>query len=267
MLSADPHSWKYIPSPRPGAVKSRPQLVSIAEQNQRTGSGAFRGLTNDNQRWWIKPLNNTQDPRVTVTELIVSRAARLIGAPVCEASVIEIPEDLADEEFLPGVGLIPGLAFGSRHVDDVLEERALTHRREDDNRTRHAGVYALYDWCWGSDDQWLYQTSDDNRLFSHDHGQYLPGGPYWTVRRLEEEVNTPHVQACDPRGVDPSALRACAQRLDGLSGSDLGEVLAGIPSEWPVSDAELAAVGWFLERRAPAVSLRLQKMAESMGEE
>lgn len=191
---------------------------------------------------------------------------RLIQAPVCESAIIDIPPDLEGEEFLPGVGLKPGLAFGSCHLDGIVEERDLTHRYEDDNQARHAGIYALYDWCWGGDDQWLYQASDDNRLFSHDHGSYLPGGPYWTINRLRETVDDPHVQSQSVEGVDPKALLAYAARLDALSDQELGDALGIIPNQWPVSQDELNAVGWFLMNRAPAVSHRLRKLAASNAE-
>jgi hypothetical protein len=82
-------------------------------------------------------------------------AGALIDAPVCEVAVIEIPPELEGAEFRPGFALQPGLASGSRHVEGVLEHRNLVHLEDDDNRARHAGVFALYDWCWGADDQWF----------------------------------------------------------------------------------------------------------------
>lgn len=262
---SDPRQWNFVPSPRPGPAR-RVRLLSIAEQNLRSGSGAFRGIADDNGRWWIKPLNNSQDPRVPITEWIISQVGDLIHAPVCETTIVEIPSELEGEEFLPGTELKQGLAFGSRHIDDIVEERDLVHRREDDNRARHAGVYALYDWCWGGDDQWLYQASDENRLFSHDHGSYLPGGPYWTTLRLSEAVNEAHLPSHPAEGVDTKALLAYAGRLDTLSSLALGATLGTVPEEWPVSQVELNTVGWFLMRRAPEVSKRLRELAETNSE-
>jgi hypothetical protein len=72
--------------------------------------------------------------------------------------------------------LAEGYGSASLEVGDVVEVRSLQHRSEDDNARRHVGVYALYDWCWGADDQWLYQGGTRNTIFSHDHGSYLWGG-------------------------------------------------------------------------------------------
>ena len=84
-----------------------------------------------------------------VTEHIVGRAGALIDAPVCEVSLVRIPEELAGWEFRPGARLQAGFAHASLAVEDALEVVGkLNYRERDDNRRRHVGVFALYDWCW-----------------------------------------------------------------------------------------------------------------------
>ena len=122
----------------------------------------------------IKPLNNLQGERVPITEQIVARAGQLIGAPVCTPRTIEIPEELATYPYCHSRVLVPSIAHGSGAVDEVTEIRTMNHRNEDENNVRHAYIFALYDWCWGGDEQWLVDLSDEFRYYSHDHGHYLP---------------------------------------------------------------------------------------------
>ena len=223
------------------------------------GSGVFQAADSNNDKWWVKPLNNRQGERVTVTESIVGAVGRLIDAPVCETEIVMIPDELQGWEFRPGSFLEPGLAHASRAVDPVLEYRELRYRDDDDNRRRHAGVFALYDWCWGGDDQWLYSLSDENCLFSHDHGWYLPEvGPTWNEESLVRRVDEPHPPIWPTDGMDDGELSRLAERLRALAVGELAVALRSVPGVWPVSDAELECVGWFLQRRAEPVADRLE---------
>ena len=268
-----------------------PLVIEVPLQpSPNGGSGTFLAEASDKHRWWVKPLNNLQGPKVIVTEYIVGWAgAVIIGAPVCEVTAVRIPEDISGWEFRPGARLEPGLACASRAIDDAQEVRALEYRDRDENAVRHAGVYALYDWCWGGDDQWLYCETDDRKLYSHDHGYYFPDtGPDWSEATLLAHVDEPHPARYPTTGVDPQELSRLAvsltqhparplldairnlgadtEKLDELVNSleplrkRLAEMLLTVPASWPVTDGELAALGFFLERRAPGVAQRLTAM-------
>ncbi|WP_420619465.1 HipA family kinase [Candidatus Poriferisocius sp.] len=234
-----------------------PTIEVLLQPSPRGGSGTFLAADSDGLQWWVKPLNNLQGERVAVTEAIVGVVGGLIGAPVCETAVVTLPEELRGWEFRPGSQLEPGLAHASRAVDSAVEDRQLLHRDRDDNGRRHAGVFALYDWCWGGDDQWLYSASDDKKLFSHDHGFYLPEGPRWTEHSLVERVDDPRRLTSSVDGLDASELSQLSARLRQLEADALADALRTIPRGWPVTDEELEAVGWFLQRRAAPVADRL----------
>ncbi|WP_433803394.1 hypothetical protein [Actinomycetospora sp. CA-084318] len=236
-------------------------LRAIAGFSSDGSAGAFRGLTDEGD-FWVKPLNNGQSPRVPVNEYIVGRLGLLVGAPVCEVQLVEVGPDFAAQEFAPGRFLEAGLASGSRDVPNVNPLRTFEHRQDDDNRRRHAGVYALYDWCWGDDDQWLYDWSDGYRLHSHDHAFFLPGpGADWTIEDLERCADQPHQLSADPVGLDVDAVRGYANRLNALTADEIRGMLRTVPTGWPVDQQELEALGWFLERRAPQVARRMAELA------
>lgn len=251
---------------RSTAAVDMPTILTPLQPSPCGGSGTFLAADNSNNRWWIKPLNNLQGARVTVTEAIVGAAGRLIGAPVCETRIVVLPEELRGWEFRPGSFLEPGLAHASRDVRRVFELRTLQHRVDDDNQRRHAGVFALYDWCWGGDDQWLYAQSLKNCLFSHDHGWYLPEvGPTWDEASLMRRVDEPHLPAWPTDGLDQEELVNLAHRLRNLTTEQLAFTLGSIPNNWPVTDVELECVGWFLERRSQAVASRLEVLTNGDG--
>ena len=251
--------WRGLVTGRRTSGRDAPVLTIPLQQSPRGTSGTFLAADSDGDQWWVKPLNNAQGQRVTVTESIVGAVGRLISAPVCQTTVIEIPVELDGWEFRPGHQLKPGLAHASLAVGSVVEDRRLKYRDDDDNQTHHVGVFALYDWCWGGDPQWLYASAEENRLFSHDHGWYLPDvGPNWSEESLISHVDEPHMPSWSTIGLDRGEVMRVANRLRNLTKDELRDSLCTIPNTWPVSDSELECIGWFLEYRSQPVADRLE---------
>jgi hypothetical protein len=238
------------------------EVVMPLNQYHGSGSGVFPARASDGERWWVKPLNNIQgSPMISVDEYIVGRVGQAISAPVCEVAVIKIREEHRGWEFRPGAALEPGLSYACREIPDAQEVKGtLSHRALDENRRRHVGIYALWDLCWGSDPQWLHQTTDDERIFSHDHGLYFPNGQGWAEDALTQHVDDPHPWPEDPRDLDPGAIDDVAQRVADLSLAALVPILLSVPAVWPVQNEALEALGWFLEGRANPVADRLRSM-------
>lgn len=234
------------------------------QSSSRGGSLPFQALASDGQVYWVKMVQNAQGPRVLATEQIVSACGRLIGAPVCETALIEIPEELDGDALANGTVLRAGIAHASRNIANSQFDKWHTpqHRDQDDNRRRHAGYFALYDWCWGDDMQWLYDLSDERKTYSHDHGHFLPGGPNWSIEALEQNVDTPH--EIDPlsRGLDPGELARMAGVLDNVGREAIRTIMQAVPVQWGIGAADLEAVGWFLERRRAGVAQRLRALAD-----
>lgn len=228
-------------------------------------AGPFRATASDQRDYFVKTLQTcqrTQEPSLAI-EQIVSQVGQLIGAPVCETSLIRIPADLDGWEPLPGVPIRAGLAHASLAIERaVFGRRALDQRDANDNTRRHVGVYALCDWCISADEQWLYDLGDDNAVWSHDHGLYLPpaGSGFWNRPGLVAQADDDHTWRDPPDGLSTAAVNDVAEALEAVNRPTLARVLRSIPASWPVSDEDLEAVGWFLERRAPAVANRLRAL-------
>lgn len=229
-------------------------------------SGPFRATASDGHDYFVKSLDMTPpgEGASLAVEFVVAEVGRLIGAPVCHTSLIKIPQAIAGWEPRPGTPLGAGLAHASRALERADEQGRprLAARTQDDNRHRHVGVYALYDWCCGADGQWLYDLDNDRTLYSHDHGLYLPpaGKGGWTIPDLVASADVPF-ELPDPRdGLSPTAIDQVAAALDAVDRASLGLIMNRVPASWPVADDELDALGWFLEHRAPAVAQRLRAL-------
>jgi hypothetical protein len=229
-------------------------------------SGPFRVTASDQRDYFVKSLDTCpagQQASLAI-EQIVSQAGRLIGAPVCQTSLIRIPEDLAGWSPRPGVSLRAGIAHASLALDHADFRRPpLDARTNDDNTRRQVGVYALCDWCFSADEQWLYDLDDDQAIYSHDHGLYFPpeGQGLWTRADLVAQADTSHEWRDPQNGLSAAACEEVAKALDAVERDSLIRMLCTIPASWPVSDEDLDAVGWFLEHRAPSVASRVRALA------
>jgi hypothetical protein len=210
----------------------------------------------------VKAPNNPQGARILVTEYIVSCVGDLIDAPVCTVRPITIPDDFDGFQVVNGPKLAGGIASASREIADAIEMRpALLYRDRDDNSRRHAGVFALFDWCWGDDQQWLAVETDDHRLYSHDHGFYFPpGGAEWSKDSLRASVDVPHPLMVPPDGLQTDELERLADALDEVDAADLQPILLSVPAPWDVSDDDLQALCSYLTTRAPQVAARIREI-------
>lgn len=233
-----------------------------------SGSHAFPVLGSDGERWIMKAPNNPQGARILVTEFLMSEVGHALGVPVCEVKPMMIIEEFVGTQIANGPILELGIGSASRQVPDVVEIRGqLTDRERDDNRRRHAAVFAFFDWCWGDDPQWLVCETADQRLYSHDHGFYLPpGGQDWTPETLAANVDIPHLlPGASQDGLDVGELERLAAELRGLEVTTLNAIFARVPSSWPASDADLEAVGEYLLKRAPQVASRIDELRARLG--
>lgn len=237
-------------------------LKAVLTKGAGGSFGAFLGRADDGQHYYVKPIYSQRDRLVPITDQIVGRVGALLGAPVCAVRTIEIGDDLAGTLLHRGRILPPGIAHASLEVAGKVDVSLLSHmhRDEDDNRWRHAAFFALHDWCWGNDVHGLLDTYNDFQFYSHDLGNFLPpDGPGWAPNELVALVDEPHEYKQSVRGIPSETAAAVADRLAGISREEIREALAAVPSRWPIRNADLEVVGFFLERRASPTAERLRR--------
>lgn len=243
-----------------GVARPDPQVTATAILRE-AGTGSSSPLlvqASDKGRYWLKHPASPAGARSLVAEVVVAGCGRLIGAPVCETTLVVLPDELAGE--LPS-GLVAkaGVCHASRDIANHVDERRLSSvRLRDDNSRRHAYVYALYSWALGADGQWLFDLSADSRTYSHDHGNYF-FGPNWTEVTLRQHVETDHwLNAQSSADVDEGAWLAATESLANVTAQQIVDVLGGVPPTWGIADRELEVLGYCLESRL-AVAMRLMQ--------
>ena len=61
-----------------------------------------------------------------------------------------------------------------------------------------------------------------------------------------------------------AAVEQYADRMETVTADEIRGMLATVPRAWPVTQDELEALGWFLQRRARPVGDRLRNVAASL---
>lgn len=237
------------------------QLRAIVQPGGQSFASPFLGKCSDTRSWWIKPPDGTS--RSLVAEWVVGRLGILIGAPVCEVALVAIPSQLLPCEYAPGRTLVAGVGCASRDLAGTPTEirRVLQHRTDDDNKRRHAGVFALVDWFFGGDLQWLLDVDDDWALHSHDHGWYLPpGGPDWTVDALRATVGDARHTLGDTTGLDSVELGRLADAIESVTEDVIADVLKAVPVDWGIPTSDLDCLGWYIAERRSSVAARLRSI-------
>lgn len=248
-----------------GVPRKIARVTAILEPNDGFGVAcAFQASTDSGGHWWVKPPNSPQGPKSLANEWIVAQLGGLLGAPVCEVEVATVDDDLVGELIRVDpleLRLAAGLCTASRHIEGSMECRhRLENTHADNNAIRHAGILALYDWCWGRDPQWLTVAIDDHATFSHDHGLFF-GGANWSAAALRELVDAENiVPVADGRSATSPAERSrIAELLRGISRAILVPILRRVPREWVPDPTDLEELGYFLERRAVSTADRLER--------
>lgn len=232
---------------------------------QSSGAGAFLGLASDDQQYWFKVPGNHQGNYVLANEVIVERVGALIGAPVCERTLAWVSPAMMGWKHYPApVSPGPVIAHASRHVRGAIDDDALTYIRRDDNARRQASMLALWDWCLGDDEQWLYEAANSSSIWSYDHGLWFTTGEGdWDKEILQSLVEIDGSFPHPPTGLNRERLRDVADRIEAVSPDELVSAMSEVPVEWGVPHEDLEAMGWLLYRRAPAVAARVRRLASS----
>lgn len=188
--------------------------------------------------------------RAIVNDHIVGRLGALLGAPVPQIALVEIPLELiaAQPEMQH---MIPGIAHGSRSVEGVSEKLGLQHHDLPENRSRFALLAVLYGWVIANDQQFFYNNEEPYLVYSFDHGHFFPDGPKWTDASLAQhpraELDRQIVQRCS---LLDEEVRDAVEQLRLIDNRAIAEVVAGPPDEWGLTQAERVTLFQYLAGRS-----------------
>jgi hypothetical protein len=168
------------------AMNSPPRVLRALTPVQR-----LQGLTrpavadcDDDHRYVIK---GRQAMRPLIADQVVGRLGAIIGAPVPDVQLVEVPSEL----IMPGSffeHFEAGISHGVRFVEKCSDSWYVQYVTDEGNMERFAALAVLYGWTDPEDRQFLYLTTAPHRVFSADHGAFFSGSSGLDRRILEERA-------------------------------------------------------------------------------
>lgn len=240
------------------------EIFAIA-QVAATGSVPFLGLATSGERYWVKYIGNAHGIDSLVAERVVEALAQKLNSPMRPSVLVDVPEPLTQDPRLTGSGIQAGVAHGSLFLDGCQEKIVLDSVNRDGNSVRQPRFIALWELCYGEDGQWLYDRTNEDQVWSYDHGYWITGGEpeSLTIRDLEVTVRTWRPWEGSVRGMDPKAFLEVADLLEGLLETDFIDAVASVPLAWGVRDDLLEALAWWLYFRRTHAASRMRALANS----
>jgi len=207
----------------------------------------------------VKLKHNPQGTRTLTSEWIGNLLGQWVGAPVPEVVLVRLERSqLKDFSVLAQRRWRSGLQFGTRY---------LPHSERWDSGRSLAGVHNLDDLPMAAlFEAWLYNTDVKNshvlwmpdieggRLVVTDHGFIFPHGPNWEIEDLIRHTHRfPHINvfhAIAQSVSHPFQFGEALHRIQSVTADQLSDLMASIPSEWPLSSRRRdALIDFLLERQ------------------
>ena len=250
-----------------GYDRPEPEISIVAAFKVAEDSGCkpFLGLGSDGQTYWVKHRANDHGVQSLMVERVVAAVGQLLDAPLRPVKLVVIPEDIARDQMLARVGVVPGSAHGSEELADAIEKLELTNVLDDGNRYRHPRFIALWELFAGEDPQWLYSRENDYQVWSFDHGFWVSGGEMadWGGGELERIVDLWSPWVGDVKHMDPDAFIQVAEDVANLGVEDLLAAVATVPVSWGIPDEDLESLAWWIHMRRRHIADRMRALASS----
>lgn len=234
---------------------SYPEVV-IVDRVIPTGTKPPLVYADDENAYILKFLNNDHGPEATINEIVVSVIGEAIGAPVAPWSIVRVPEGL--RQIIDNRLIEPGLAFGSKVLPTVGVHRmgsTIANVNRDGNINRIPQLIALWHLCNALDIQVVFDSSEDRKIYSVDHGFWFGSYPYpWGLDRRSGFPEIDEVPMLREPIADECWDRAI-KGLDNLNDSLKDYIFATIPGEWNVArnDVEIL-VDFAISRKSSTIS-------------
>ena len=194
--------------------------------------------------------------RALVTEHTAARLGTLLGCPIPKVAFVELPAPLITAE--PQLGhMTPGICHGLEHMKLCGDKEGIGAPRNDQNRAAYGPLSVLYGWLQAGDHQVII-SSDNQDVFSVDHGLFLPGQHNWTSATLAS-AGPPVLDPAFAQHLTPAQIDQAIDRLARISDPVIAQVLGIVPPGWGVPDGELIALGGYLADRRDTLVARAER--------
>ncbi|WP_136090305.1 HipA family kinase [Auritidibacter ignavus] len=220
-----------------------------------TGSQPVKILTDDGKAYWAKEPRNPHGNESLLAEVICHEVAKYLQLPVPQYALVELPRNLKIHSYESPDDLT---CFGSELITGTVESRDLKHLSDDDNSVHAPRFIALWEWCDGNDEQFLYQTLSEHSLVSFDFGMWLGIEAQWSVSSYTSKP-PPHSRwPGSVKGMSTRSFIDAANLVGNLTQKQALQIVSAVPVEWGFTDRDLIEVARFLMDRATRVKASLQ---------
>ncbi len=240
-------AWAKALAEQPAEVPVRVDLIQGLPLT--SSSHPVLVLAADEREYYLK---GAQCGRALVSEQVVARLGRAMGAPVPEVRILDLPRDLVyyDQNMR---GIMPGLAHGSLKIDDCSNESGRMHAHEPANRSRYMLLAALFGLTVAGDHQFLLGDAPPRLVYSVDHGLFLPERNAWRAHNLEHHdlPRSPELDSWLARQCNFTAQehQVACEAVANLRAEDIAAAVAAPPEAWGILPEERVALAWYLGRR------------------
>ena len=239
---------------------SRVQVVT-ASRAAPSGSGPVLCLCNDGRDYWCKSPLNTHGPEVIVNEVVASEVGRILGAPVREWAIVEVPQELVGTRVGPVSRLTSPPMFGSLALPTVAELYDVQDVEHDGNSHRIPYLVALWLLCHADDIQMMYDLDADRQIWSFDFGFWF--GSMWELWGLDlpDSVHGRTKIPFIPGGTESVAWDEAIEAVESLTPEKLAHVPRLVPEAWGVAQRNVEQLTQFVLDRVPYTVKQLQVQA------
>lgn len=249
---------------RPTAIA----YVMHVKEILKTGSTPLHVIASNGHRYYVKPQHNPHHQSSLLAEVVVHGAAQYLGVPTPEYSFLDLPVAVAHAHTNHnGEPLHPGVCFVSREIDHAHQEDRLTHLNRDNNHHHGPGYVALWEWCLGEDNQFLYRLEDSHSLTAFDYGLWLGMESYLDEDFYSHTPGPEYRWSENVRGMSPGAFIERADKLDSLKPLNVLQIVSQVPVAWGFSDTLLIAIARWLYSRRSMVATSLRRHANNAAKE
>ena len=199
--------------------------------------------------------------KAAVNELVGQSLARLVGLPVPESALVEVPESMVDgARDLRSRGIRPGTHHGTEMISGALELGQFLRGHPGSGLSNEAVLPLTI--CH---DNWILtrdRDRDDNHLVHRLDGgfryvmvDFSHGftGPDWTADSIEQGSYLRVLMPVHPTlawlVVGLSSFEPALKPIEAVSDSQIESIVAAVPAEWGLTEDESSCLSGFLETR------------------
>ncbi|ERS39059.1 MULTISPECIES: HipA family kinase [Corynebacterium] len=228
----------------------------VAPSNMRP----FLAVASDDNLYWCKEIQNPDGYESIINEIVGSEIGKVIGAPVRDWKILQVPAELDRARVEKSKTLHKGPVFGTLdiHEGEVdLMDRGISFIDCDGNYQRVPKLIALWLLCNAQDLQVIFDHSDESRVYSIDHGLWFGSEQQmWELAPADMragQVDLPGLTMPIPAAEWDKAI----EKVEDLSLGAFSDIMSVFPNEWSVKPEEVDQLLKYAIGRKPYTIKRL----------